>query len=104
MFSSSINLFRFSGLIEGSSLIILLFIAMPLKYMANSPEAVTIVGSIHGALFCIYLLMIAYTTITIRWAWKWPVMSVLVAFIPFGNFLLDYYIRKSNLTKNKMEA
>ncbi len=39
------------ALIEGSSLIALVGIAMPLKYYAGIPEAVRIVGMAHGLLF-----------------------------------------------------
>ncbi|MDL4841105.1 DUF3817 domain-containing protein [Aquibacillus rhizosphaerae] len=92
---SPINVFRITGFIEGTSLVILLFIAMPIKYIANHPEVVTIVGSLHGAFFCLYLLVIAYTTLSTRWHWKWVVGSIIVAFIPFGNYILDVRLQKS---------
>ncbi|WP_338079454.1 DUF3817 domain-containing protein [Aquibacillus halophilus] len=72
--------------------------AMPLKYLAGLPEVVTVVGSIHGAFFCIYIVVIAYVTFRIRWSWKWIFSSVLVAFIPFGNYLLDIRLQKSSLS------
>ena len=56
-------LVRAAGLIDGISLITLLCIAMPLKYFADIPIAVTIVGSIHGAIFSFYFLAIIYTCI-----------------------------------------
>ena len=90
-----IDQFRIIGFIEGASLIVLLFIAMPLKYAANIPEAVTFVGSLHGFLFILYLFIIAYTTLKVRWSFKWIVSAVAVAFIPFGNFLLDMFLKKS---------
>ncbi|WP_226035812.1 DUF3817 domain-containing protein [Aquibacillus saliphilus] len=97
MLKSPISIFRLSGFIEGTSLIILLFIAMPLKYIAEFPEAVTVVGSLHGAFFCIYIAVIGYTTLRIKWSWKWIISSVLVAFIPFGNYLLDIRLQKASL-------
>ena len=48
--------FRFMGLLEGSSLLISLFLAIPLKYFFGMPEAVSVVGSIHGFLFVSYCL------------------------------------------------
>ncbi|WP_026571444.1 MULTISPECIES: DUF3817 domain-containing protein [Sediminibacillus] len=95
MLNSPIRLFRIFGMIEGTSLVVLLFIAMPLKYIAGFPEVVTLVGSLHGFFFVVYLLVIAYTTIKIRWAFKWLFGSLLVAFIPFGNYVLDYRLQKS---------
>ncbi|WP_077624104.1 DUF3817 domain-containing protein [Sediminibacillus massiliensis] len=94
---NSLRLFRLLGIIEGTSLIVLLFIAMPLKYMADLPEVVTVVGSLHGFFFVLYILMIAFLTFKIRWAFKWVFSSVLVAFIPFGNYVLDYKLQRSYL-------
>lgn len=94
MLQTTIGKLRFAGYFEGVSLLVLLFIAMPLKYWFNVPEAVRIVGSIHGALFIAYCIIIAYVTIKLRWKLVWPFVSVLVAFIPFGNFLLDKKLHK----------
>ena len=55
MLQTPIGRLRLMGFIEGMSLLILLFIAMPLKYWADYPMAVTIVGSVHGGLFILYL-------------------------------------------------
>ncbi|SDK29349.1 DUF3817 domain-containing protein [Sediminibacillus albus] len=96
MLNSPIRLFRVFGMIEGTSLVILLFIAMPLKYMAGLAEIVTVVGSLHGFFFILYLLVIAYTTFKTRWALRWIFSSVLVAFIPFGNYVLDYRLQKTH--------
>ncbi len=46
------------GRIEGVSLLLLLGVAMPLKYLAGQPLAVTVVGSVHGALWVIYMVML----------------------------------------------
>jgi integral membrane protein len=83
------------GLLEGLSLLILIFIAMPLKYFAGFPEVVTFVGSIHGMLFVMYVFTIAYVTIKIRWSFVWITSAFAVAFIPFGNLVLDAKLRKS---------
>ena len=86
--------FRFMGLLEGGSLLILLFLAMPLKYFFGMPEAVSIDGSIHGFLFVSYCLMIAYMTFIVRWPFIYSVIAVIVAFIPFGNILFDRKLEK----------
>jgi integral membrane protein len=89
-----IHRFRVMGFIEGASLLILLFIAMPLKYAAGIPEAVRIVGSLHGFFFILYMLMIVYVTFKIRWSFIWFGSALAVAFIPFGNILLDRFIKR----------
>lgn len=96
MLQDPIKLFRLAGFIEGTGLVVLLFIAMPLKYMAGIPEAVTLTGSLHGFLFVLYLLVTAYTTLKTRWSVKWIAAAVAVAFIPFGNYVLDTRLQKRN--------
>lgn len=97
MFKSPINLFRIMGFIEGTTLLILLFIAMPFKYIGGLHEVVTVVGSIHGFFFILYILTIAYVTFKVRWQLKWAAGGILVAFIPFGNYILDARLQKTNL-------
>jgi integral membrane protein len=86
--------FRMMGLIEGGSLLILLFLAMPLKYFFDFPAAVSVVGAIHGFLFVTYCLFIAYMTFVIKWPFIYSVLAVIVAFIPFGNLFLDRRLQK----------
>lgn len=88
------SVFRFFGFLEGGSLLLLLGIAMPLKYLAGKPEVVTVIGSIHGFLFTVYVITLILMTIKTKWPIKWPVIGLIVAFIPFGTFVYDhYYIR-----------
>lgn len=86
--------FRFMGLLEGSSLLILLFLAMPLKYFFGMPEAVRVVGSIHGFLFVSYCLTIVYMTFVVKWPFIYSAIAVIVAFIPFGNIFFDRKLQK----------
>lgn len=97
MKKTPIDRFRVMGLIEGGSLLLLLFIAMPLKYGLDIPEVVSVVGAIHGFLFITYLFVIAYVTYKVRWSFKWIAGAVIAAFIPFGNIILDSYLKKSTL-------
>lgn len=89
MLKNALKQFRFMGIIEGSSLLVLLFIAMPLKYFFDMPEVVSVVGAIHGGLFTVYILAIVYATFAVRWPFRFTIGAVAVAFIPFGNFILD---------------
>ncbi|RAI80508.1 DUF3817 domain-containing protein [Macrococcoides goetzii] len=89
------SVFRFFGFLEGGSLLLLMGIAMPLKYMAGKPEVVTVVGSIHGFLFTIYIVTLVLMTIKVKWNFKWPLAGFIVAFIPFGTFIYDHYFVRS---------
>ena len=74
---------------EGVSYIALLGIAMPLKYFAGKPMAVTIVGSIHGGLFVLF----CWALLDAKLEHKWSIMKALKPFIasllPFGPFVID---------------
>lgn len=89
MLKNALEHFRFMGILEGSSLLILLFIAMPLKYGFDLPEVVSVVGAIHGGLFTLYCIAIVYATLVVKWPLRFAVGAVASAFIPFGNFILD---------------
>lgn len=87
-----VTLVRITGLLDGISLLVLLGIAMPLKYWAGMPYAVTLAGSIHGGIVMIYALSILYVQLRVRWSFLWTLASVLVMFVPFGNFVLERMI------------
>lgn len=82
------------GLVEGVSTLILFFIAMPLKYFAGMPAAVTWVGSIHGALFVALGLAVSYCWWKARWPFKRPFQIMVAAVFPFGPFLMDRKIKE----------
>lgn len=89
-----INILRVTGIADGISLITLLFIAMPLKYFGDIPTAVTVVGALHGGIFVAYALSILFTQLRVQWHIGLSFLAVLVAFIPFGNFIFDFYLKK----------
>lgn len=80
---------RIIGFIEGVSFMILFFIAMPLKYFADSPMMVKIFGSIHGVLFLIYVVASLRAAQYRKWNMKWLAVVLAASLIPIGTFLLD---------------
>lgn len=86
--------FRAVALAEGLSFIVLLFIAMPLKYLAGMPLAVKVTGMLHGVLFVLYLLLLVEVGITYRWPlFRW-VGAFGASLVPFGVFVLDARLRQ----------
>ncbi len=81
--------FRRLGFIEAISLLVLLFIAMPLKYMAGMPEAVRVVGSIHGVLFILYVLAATLVAKRLGWSIGKLVFAYVISSVPFGPFIFD---------------
>ncbi|OMF21104.1 multidrug transporter [Paenibacillus sp. FSL H8-0548] len=90
-----IYILRITGVLDGISLLVLLGIAMPLKYIWGIGQAVTVVGSIHGGIFCLYALAILYAAIRIQWNLLWSAAALIAAFIPLGNFILDWKLKKA---------
>ena len=87
--ASIIQRFRTLGFIEAISLLVLLFVAMPLKYLAGIPEAVRLVGSVHGGLFVLYIIGAAILARRIPWSWSTFVFACVISSVPFGPFLFD---------------
>ena len=82
------------GYLEGTSFLLLLGIAMPLKYMLGMPEAVRYIGMAHGALFIAYILMLVMAASKIKMPlWALPA-GVLGSFLPLGPFIFDYVLKK----------
>jgi len=97
LLKTKIGRLRIISMIEGMSLIILVFIGVPLKYMFGSPQMVKIFGPIHGGLFVLFLLMAIVVAIDLGWKAKTTAIVLLSSFIPFGCFYVENSIlRKVN--------
>ena len=77
MLNTEIGRFRLVSLLEGVSFLVLLGIAMPLKYAAGIPEAVRYVGWAHGLLFVLFILALLSASTAARW----PLAKIAGAFI-----------------------
>lgn len=93
MHASSITILRKVGLLEGVSLLVLLFIAMPLKYIWQQPAAVKVAGWIHGALFVLFTLLVLWVYNQKSWPFKKLVWAMVAAFLPFGTFVFDRQLK-----------
>lgn len=81
--------FRLLGFIECASLLLLFLVAMPLKYFMGMPEAVQAVGSLHGALFLLYMGASVYMRQELGWTPAQVVGSWVIASVPLGPVLFD---------------
>ena len=84
-----IKILRILGNVEGVSYLLLLFIAMPLKYAYEMPMAVKITGMAHGVLFVAYCMILALCTKKFRWKLGFGVHLLIATLIPFGTFVTD---------------
>jgi integral membrane protein len=97
LLASTLGRFRLIGFAEGISYLILLFIAMPLKYGFGMPTAVKTFGAIHGGLFVLYVLYLLISKFEYDWTFKKVGTLFLASLIPFGNFYADkHYLKPDN--------
>ena len=75
---------RVASLLEACSLILLIFVAVPLKHLAGQPEATRLMGPVHGLAFLFYMYVVVETVSGGEWTRREITRLVLVAFIPFG--------------------
>ena len=88
-FATTMGIFRLVAIIEGISYLLLLFIAMPLKYLADRPEAVKYLGWAHGFLFVSYCVLLLKVWVQYRWSFKRVLLAFIASLLPFGTFVLD---------------
>ena len=89
-----ISVLRVVGILEGISFLVLLGIAMPLKYLANLPHTVAVVGGIHGGLFVIYVALAMLSTIAFRWPiWRLG-QAIVASLVPAGTFWFDRKLKR----------
>lgn len=84
-----LNTFRKVAITEGISFLVLLFLAMPLKYGAGIEWPVKVTGWIHGILFLAYCYYVFRCWITYRWQFRFAVIAFVASLLPFGPFVLD---------------
>lgn len=93
MLKSAIGRLRVVALVEGVSFLVLLFVAMPLKYAAGMPGAVKIVGGIHGGLFLLFLLALFQAFDEGKWPLSRAAIGFAASVVPFGTFWFDRSLR-----------
>jgi integral membrane protein len=77
---------------EGVSYLLLLTVAMPLKYIFNLPMAVSVLGSLHGILFVWFCLIILLMVIKKELGFTQGALAVLLSLLPFGTFYLGRFV------------
>ena len=91
-----IKIFRIVAFLEGVSYILLLFIAVPIKYLLDDPTYVKLLGMPHGILFVIYIIFSVIGKNKFKWSYKEFFIVSTASLIPFGTFYVDKkYLRKN---------
>src|SRR5688500_7299480 len=94
---NSVNQLRWVGNAEGISFLVLLFIAMPLKYIFDYPMAVKVNGWVHGVLFVVYILAVLRTAYLIKWNYLRVGIALAASVVPFATFILDKKLKQNQM-------
>ena len=95
-----IKILRVISYLEGISYISLLFIAVPIKYYANDPSLVKLLGMPHGLLFVAFVILSLVNSKKYNWSFIKTIVVLISSIIPFGTFYVDYKYFKNNVEIN----
>ncbi len=97
--NTPLNRFRTIALLEGISFLVLMGIAMPIKYIAGNPLPVKICGWIHGVFFILFVVFLKQVHSKYKWELKQTLLAFVASLLPFGTFVLDAKVLKKELEK-----
>jgi integral membrane protein len=90
LLKTKVGRLRITGFLEGVSLLALVFIAVPVKYIGENDSLVKALGPVHGAIFLLFLFITLSVGVEQNWKFKTTTWKVILAcFIPFGTFYID---------------
>jgi integral membrane protein len=81
--------YRVMAYIVGVMLLVLVFVAMPLKYLGDDPTLVETIGPVHGFLYAVYLLVTLDLAVRAKWRWGFTLLVMLAGTIPFLSFVAE---------------
>ena len=86
------TLFVWVARLEGTSLILLMGVCMPLKYFGGWPLGVEVVGLAHGILFLIYVGILCVASVKLRWPLPFSIAAFVASVLPFGTFVMERWL------------
>ncbi|HAQ57990.1 MAG TPA: hypothetical protein DEA16_04330 [Opitutae bacterium] len=93
-FDTTLSRLRSVGIFEAISFLLLLGIAMPLKYAFGQPEMVQIIGMAHGVLWILYVGLAVLGQLDYKWPLKTTVLLLIASMLPFGPIVADVKLLK----------
>ncbi|HLT29577.1 MAG TPA: DUF3817 domain-containing protein [Myxococcaceae bacterium] len=92
--STPLQRFRLVALLEGLSYVLLVFVAMPLKYLLELPQAVRALGSAHGALFVLFVVLLTHVLVVRQLSFARAALAFVASLVPFGAFWFEAKLRR----------
>jgi integral membrane protein len=92
LLKTNIGRLRILGFLEGLSLLVLVFVAVPMKYYWGNPAGSQLIGPIHGGLFLLFVLNAVSVALEKQWKFTTTGKVLFACMIPFGTFYIDRHI------------
>ncbi|MCZ6672948.1 MAG: DUF3817 domain-containing protein [Verrucomicrobia bacterium] len=100
----TLNRFRKVAIWEGTSFLVLLLVAMPIKYGLGNPWPVKVAGWAHGILFVAYVLFLFQAITEYSWSFKKSLLGFIASLLPFGPFIFDRKLERESTAANLVDA
>lgn len=104
MNDKSLKRFRKVAIWEGISFILLVFVAMPIKYGLGIPQFVRVIGMAHGILFIAYVILLIQVAIEHDWPMKKSALGFIASILPFGPFIFDRTLEREITEEELIDA
>jgi len=104
MWKTPVDRLRLIGWFEGASFVLLLGVAMPLKYIWGEPLAVRIVGMAHGVLWMGFCAVLVDARKDQDWSLRQAAVPLVASLLPFGPFVIDRRLREGAAARAKQQA
>lgn len=94
LFTTEIGRLRVVSMLEGLSFLVLLGVAMPMKYLAHDPSLVRVMGRVHGGLFVLFAIAVAGAATAASWNARRVAVAFVSSMLPFGAFWFERQLRE----------
>lgn len=101
MLNKALGRFRLISAIEGLSYLLLVFIAMPLKYIGGDPTYVKFFGMAHGVLFIIFMISLFEAKLKYKWDTSLAIQLFVLSLIPFGAIAIEKKVKPKEIVEYK---
>jgi integral membrane protein len=102
--SGAVTRYRVMAYVVGTALLVLVLVAMPLKYLGGNPTLVRIVGPLHGGLYIVYLVLAFDVAFRRRWSLGWTLLMLLAGTVPFLTFVVERMVSRRIEAESTVES
>jgi integral membrane protein len=92
--AAALQRYRVMATVVGVLLVLLFVVAVPLKYFADMPTPVTVLGTAHGWLYALFFLSAVDLALRAKWTLKGSIVTLVLGTIPFLSFVGEHNVTR----------